>query len=75
MASERGVYGSSSPSPDGHKIGTAGKIGLGIGFGLILVGLGGSLMRSAERVRPTEADLRRARIAARAYVVKQGLRG
>jgi hypothetical protein len=64
---ERGMYGSSE-----HKIGKAGAVGLSIAFGLMLVGLGGSLFEDArERKRITEATARRARIAARAYVAKR----
>jgi len=66
-ANERGVYGSSE-----HKIGTAGAIGLSIGFGLLLAGLGGSLFHEARaRDQEREATARRARIAARAYVAKR----
>lgn len=73
MANDRGSYG-----PPEHKIGIAGKLGLAGAFGLILVGLAGSVMESRkqrlESARLEESDRRRARVAARAYVVKQGIR-
>lgn len=78
MADARGNYDTPAEVGMPSKIGTPAKIGLVVGFGLILIGIGGRVIDDRQIARDQERSLettrRRARIAARAYITKHGVR-